>query len=117
MINCDILELYVCVVTRVFFGFGFFFQAEDGILDAQESRGLGDVYKRQENTPYSLEPNCKESPGGLRDLQIILWVANAANLGKNWDDLAKNGLATPFEVKQIKSNEATLNLIRARLHS
>ena len=27
---------------------GFFFQAEDGIRDAQESRGLGDVYKRQE---------------------------------------------------------------------
>ncbi|CZR93784.1 hypothetical protein CDFC105_33065 [Clostridioides difficile] len=26
----------------------FFFQAEDGIRDAQESRGLGDVYKRQE---------------------------------------------------------------------
>ena len=28
-------------------GFFFFFQAEDGIRDAQESRGLGDVYKRQ----------------------------------------------------------------------
>jgi [protein-PII] uridylyltransferase len=69
-----------------------------------------------EDTPYSLEPNCKESPGGLRDLQIILWVANAANLGKNWDDLAKNGLATFFEVKQIKRNAALLNLIRARLH-
>ena len=69
-----------------------------------------------EDTPYSLEPNCKESPGGLRDLQVILWVANAANLGKNWDDLAKNGLATRFEVVQIKRNVALLNLIRARLH-
>src|SRR5674536_198049 len=29
------------------FSFFFFFQAEDGIRDAQESRGLGDVYKRQ----------------------------------------------------------------------
>ena len=29
------------------FGLFFFFQAEDGIRDAQESRGLGDVYKRQ----------------------------------------------------------------------
>ena len=29
--------------------FFFFFQAEDGIRDAQESRGLGDVYKRQVN--------------------------------------------------------------------
>ena len=28
-------------------GIRFFFQAEDGIRVAQESRGLGDVYKRQ----------------------------------------------------------------------
>eukprot|EP00658_Telonema_sp_P-2_P051769 TRINITY_DN3986_c0_g1_i8.p1 TRINITY_DN3986_c0_g1~~TRINITY_DN3986_c0_g1_i8.p1 ORF type:complete len:120 (-),score=47.21 TRINITY_DN3986_c0_g1_i8:108-467(-) len=36
------------VIARVFnFFFFFFFQAEDGIRDAQESRGLGDVYKRQ----------------------------------------------------------------------
>ena len=34
-------EILLC-----FFVF-FFFQAEDGIRDAQESRGLGDVYKRQ----------------------------------------------------------------------
>ena len=30
----------------------FFFQAEDGIRDAQESRGLGDVYKRQLVRPF-----------------------------------------------------------------
>ncbi len=69
-----------------------------------------------ENTPYALEPNCKESPGGLRDLQAILWVSKAARLGNNWDALAANGLATPFEVKQIKRNESLLQLIRARLH-
>ncbi|MBK9236694.1 MAG: [protein-PII] uridylyltransferase [Rhodoferax sp.] len=68
------------------------------------------------NTPYALEPNCKESPGGLRDLQVILWVAKAAGYGANWDALARNGLATPFEVRQIKHNEALLSLIRARLH-
>eukprot|EP00658_Telonema_sp_P-2_P005503 TRINITY_DN12055_c0_g1_i4.p1 TRINITY_DN12055_c0_g1~~TRINITY_DN12055_c0_g1_i4.p1 ORF type:complete len:311 (-),score=74.45 TRINITY_DN12055_c0_g1_i4:321-1253(-) len=34
----------------IFFVFFFFFQAEDGIRDAQESRGLGDVYKRQVST-------------------------------------------------------------------
>jgi [protein-PII] uridylyltransferase len=73
-------------------------------------------HNKFENTPYSLEPNCKESPGGLRDLQVVLWVANAAGLGKSWDDLARKGLATPFEVRQIKRNEALLSLIRARLH-
>ncbi|GAB2577277.1 [protein-PII] uridylyltransferase [Ramlibacter solisilvae] len=69
-----------------------------------------------ENTPYALEPNCKESPGGLRDLQVILWVAKAAGLGKSWDELARKGLATAFEARQIKRNEALLSLIRARLH-
>jgi [protein-PII] uridylyltransferase len=69
-----------------------------------------------EDTPYALEPNCKESPGGLRDLQIILWVARAAGLGDSWDDLARKGLATALEARQIKRNEALLSLIRARLH-
>jgi [protein-PII] uridylyltransferase len=69
-----------------------------------------------EDTPYALEPNCKESPGGLRDLQIILWLAKAAGFGKTWDELGRKGLATALEVKQIKLNEAMLSLVRARLH-
>ncbi len=73
-------------------------------------------HSKFENTPYALEPNCKESPGGLRDLQVVLWVARAAGLGKSWDELARNGLATAFEVRQIKANESLLSLIRARLH-
>ena len=36
--------LTICNRSSIYF---FFFQAEDGIRDAQESRGLGDVYKRQ----------------------------------------------------------------------
>ena len=73
-------------------------------------------HNKFEDTPYALEPNCKESPGGLRDLQVVLWVARAAGLGKSWEELARNGLATAFEVRQIKSNESLLSLIRARLH-
>ncbi len=73
-------------------------------------------HNKFENTPYSLEPNCKESPGGLRDLQVILWVARAAGLGSSWDDLADKGLATAFEARQIKRNESLLALVRARLH-
>ena len=73
-------------------------------------------HNKYENTPYSLEPNCKESPGGLRDLQMILWVSQAAGLGRNWKELAASGMATAFEVRQIERNEAVLCLIRARLH-
>ena len=40
--KCAIPSLVSCFTSRQVF-----FQAEDGIRDAQESRGLGDVYKRQ----------------------------------------------------------------------
>lgn len=73
-------------------------------------------HNKFEDTPYALEPNCKESPGGMRDLQTVLWVARAAGLGKSWDELARKGLATPFEVGQLKRNESMLALIRLRLH-
>eukprot|EP00658_Telonema_sp_P-2_P084755 TRINITY_DN94_c0_g2_i1.p2 TRINITY_DN94_c0_g2~~TRINITY_DN94_c0_g2_i1.p2 ORF type:complete len:261 (-),score=58.63 TRINITY_DN94_c0_g2_i1:1599-2381(-) len=42
--------------------FFFFFQAEDGIRDAQESRGLGDVYKRQVWSSPSI-PRADAEPG------------------------------------------------------
>ncbi|MEY4750142.1 MAG: hypothetical protein RIQ60_2356 [Pseudomonadota bacterium] len=71
---------------------------------------------KYEDTPYSLEPNCKESPGGLRDLQVVLWVASAAGLGHSWAELAAKGLITRFEVAQLHRNEGLLRLIRARLH-
>ena len=43
----DFILIVVYQSSFLCFFFLFFFQAEDGIRDAQESRGLGDVYKRQ----------------------------------------------------------------------
>jgi [protein-PII] uridylyltransferase len=81
-----------------------------------KSLELRQRHHKHEDTPYALEPNCKESPGGLRDLQTILWVAKAAGLGSSWDELARKGLATAHEARRIKVNEALLSLLRARLH-
>lgn len=69
-----------------------------------------------DETPYALEPNCKESPGGLRDLHFLLWVSHAAGLGQGWDAMAARGLLTPFELQQLKANEGLLKLVRVRLH-
>ena len=74
-------------------------------------------HQKYENTPYSLEPNCKESPGGLRDLQTVIWVARAAGFGRKWQELAAHGLITPFEVRQLQRNGGMLKPIRARLHA
>ena len=43
---------------------GFFFQAEDGIRDLVRSRGLGDVYKRQEPGERGPRPKRAPTPGG-----------------------------------------------------
>jgi [protein-PII] uridylyltransferase len=65
---------------------------------------------------YSLEPNLKESPGGLRDLQVILWVSRASGLGRAWGDLARHGLMTPAESRQLARFERILQDARIRLH-
>ncbi|HCZ16100.1 MAG TPA: [protein-PII] uridylyltransferase [Candidatus Accumulibacter sp.] len=71
---------------------------------------------RYDDTPYSLEPNCKESPGGLRDLQTILWIASAAGYGRTWDDLAQYGFLTHEEQEQLKRSIGFLQQLRTRLH-
>lgn len=73
-------------------------------------------YAKFHDTPYALEPNCKESPGGLRDLQIILWVTRAAGLGDDWKSLAKSALVTVAEARQLEASERRLCDLRIELH-
>lgn len=73
-------------------------------------------YNRFNHTPYALEPNCKESPGGLRDLQSIIWIALSAGLGTRWGDLAKHGLITEEEVRELRAAERFMQQVRIRLH-
>ena len=108
----------VCGNAELFTDFQQQFQAH---LDPQaflvgKTLEMHQRHNKYDNTPYALEPNCKESPGALRDLQMIVWVARAAGLGDSWSALADSGLATPFEVRQIERNEAVLCMIRTRLH-
>jgi [protein-PII] uridylyltransferase len=85
-----------------------FFQAKD--LEMRQR------HVKYQDTPYSLEPNTKESPGGLRDLQVILWVAKAAGYGRSWRALARAGLVSPAEGRLLQHNETILKRIRAALH-
>ncbi len=73
-------------------------------------------YARHNDTPYALEPNCKESPGGLRDLQMIYWIARAAGLGDDWKSLARAGLIRPAEARQLERVEEQLRDLRIELH-
>ena len=103
---------------RLFKGFQARFSAQLDALDFFSAKRLEmrQRHAKYEDTPYALEPNIKESPGGLRDLQIILWTARAAGIGGRWEDLHRAGLVTTHELRQLRHNEALLSAIRSRLH-
>jgi [protein-PII] uridylyltransferase len=73
-------------------------------------------YARHHDTPYALEPNCKESPGGLRDLHLIIWVAAAASIGRDWTSLSRAGLLRATEARQLALAEQRLLDLRMALH-
>lgn len=84
-----------------------FFEAK--LLEQQQR------YTRFHDTAYNLEPNLKESPGGLRDLQNILWIGRAIGLAQ-WHDLVHAGLISAREARQIRRHELFLQDLRIRLH-
>src|SRR6266566_3178955 len=69
-----------------------------------------------QDSPYSLEPNLKEAPGGLRDLQVILWISQACGLGDSWTELAQRALITREEARQVQRHHRLLQDLRVRLH-
>jgi [protein-PII] uridylyltransferase len=73
-------------------------------------------HAKHQDSPYSLEPNLKEAPGGLRDLQTIQWIARASGLGRSWPDLVAHGLIEKDEARQLGKLESHLQDLRIRLH-
>ena len=73
-------------------------------------------HSRFAETDFNLEPNIKESPGGLRDLQIVTWISRAAGLGTRWAELANAGLIRNSEARQIARHDRLLQTLRIRLH-
>ncbi len=73
-------------------------------------------HAKHQDTPYALEPNLKEAPGGLRDLQTIRWIAVASGIGKRWRDLELCALITRAESTELARNEVLLDELRIRLH-
>ena len=73
-------------------------------------------HARHHDVALNLEPNIKESPGGLRDLQMMLWLSKAAKLGDDWQALAAQHIITPDEARHIAHHERVLMNLRIRLH-
>jgi len=80
-------------------------------LEEQQNR-----HKRYHNTLYQLEPNIKESPGGLRDIQTILWVAKRHFGADSLQELLQHNFISLKEFKEIQSAYHYLNRVRFALH-
>lgn len=85
-----------------------FFQAK---LDEQVKR-----HHKFHDTAYNLEPNIKENPGGLRDIQMIGWVAKRHFGAKTLEELIDHGFLTRTEYDTLLAGQTLLWRIRLYLH-
>jgi [protein-PII] uridylyltransferase len=74
-------------------------------------------HERLHDSANRLEPNVKEAPGGLRDLQTVLWVARRTLGLKSFEQLSQAGLLDAEELATLADGQALLERIRFGLHA
>jgi [protein-PII] uridylyltransferase len=85
-----------------------FFEAK---LEEQRKR-----HAKYQDSAYKLEPNVKESPGGLRDLQNISWVTKRHFGTETLHGLVVHGFLTEQEYAELTERQAFLWRVRFSLH-
>ena len=73
-------------------------------------------HHRYDDTAYKLEPNVKGSPGGLRDIQMIGWVAKRHFGVRTLDELVQHNFLTPGQLQMLNDGQAFLWRVRFGLH-
>ncbi|OMH39157.1 [protein-PII] uridylyltransferase [Motiliproteus sp. MSK22-1] len=73
-------------------------------------------HHRTNDTEYNLEPNIKDSAGGLRDIQTVGWVAKRHFGATYVHDLVDHGFLTDSELIALDKGELYLWSIRYALH-
>jgi len=73
-------------------------------------------YQRYHNTAYNLEPDIKYSPGGLRDLHLLYWVALRHSGALTLEAILQSGFIYPQEYLQLQESRAFLFKVRFALH-
>ncbi len=74
-------------------------------------------HAKYHDTAYNLEPNVKEGPGGLRDIQMIGWVAKRHFGATTLHDLVDHGFLTESEYQALIAGQNFLWQVRFALHT
>ena len=73
--------------------------------------------ERYGGSVYALEPDVRNGPGGLRDLDVAHWIARARWCVKSLKELVRIGVLVPREWKQIDAAQSMIWRIRSLLHA
>ncbi|HEV2112445.1 MAG TPA: [protein-PII] uridylyltransferase [Gammaproteobacteria bacterium] len=73
-------------------------------------------HAKYHDTAYRLEPNVKEGPGGLRDIQTIGWVAKRHFGAGTLHGLVEHGFLTEEEYSSLTAGQNYLWKVRSALH-
>jgi [protein-PII] uridylyltransferase len=73
-------------------------------------------HQKSEHTEFSLEPNVKTSPGGLRDIQTVMWIARRKYGSVDFEDLVEKEFLTGAESELLTQGRKFLWKIRFGLH-
>ncbi|HBM10456.1 [protein-PII] uridylyltransferase [Pseudomonas sp. Choline-3u-10] len=73
-------------------------------------------HSKYNNTEYNLEPNVKGSPGGLRDIQTILWIARRQFGSLNLSAILDQGFLTEGEYSLLVAGQEFIWRVRYGLH-
>ncbi|MBK1719815.1 [protein-PII] uridylyltransferase [Thiocystis violacea] len=73
-------------------------------------------WQKYGDSAYNLEPNIKENPGGLRDIQMIGWVAKRHFDAETLHELVDHDFLTESEHQALVGGQTLLWRIRFSLH-
>ena len=73
-------------------------------------------HEKYHDIDYALQPNVKTSPGGLRDIQTIAWVAKRHFNASSFSDLVELGFLSRMEQSLIDKGQNFLWRVRYGLH-
>ena len=123
--NADISTATNLIESRFLIGSSLVFERMNKIINISLSikkfyklklQEQANRHRKFRDSAYQLEPNIKESPGGLRDLHMIRWLAISQGKGSTFKEMLENNLIDNVEFNKVQLHETKITKRRILLH-